>query len=176
MLAPGVLPHVVAAYPATAGPLLMSGNSDVFHKTCEVVYRELEVEVAVAGTLGQESLTSAANERLCCRGNCMKAQLLTVLRSVAPSAYTLCSKLTTNRNPAYAAHVRVLHFRHPCPSHTPSSVNDVTRSSDRVEAWEFASNLIDHLSGIEELVWDTGFGVGGPLWKVSRCLSFLPFC
>lgn len=72
-----------------------------------------------------------------------------------------------HRSPSNAAHVRVLRFAHPCPTHIPTDVNQAARSIDRIEAWEFAANLLDHMPGIEELVWETGFGVGGALWKVS---------
>lgn len=75
------------------------------------------------------------------------------------------------RYPVNAAHVRVIRFRHPCPTHTSPNVSEVTRSSDRVEAWEFASDLISALPGLEELVWETGFGVGDSMWKVRHAAA-----
>lgn len=64
-----------------------------------------------------------------------------------------------------------MHFRHPCHEHTPSEINAGTRSADRFEAWEFASSVIDSVAGVEELVWQTGLGIGGRLWKVRRVLE-----
>ena len=77
-----VLPHVFDADPTTVSACLGSGNSDVYRTACAHLYRELEVEVAVAGTLGLSPMDTTATALPCCPARAQKAKLLALLRYV----------------------------------------------------------------------------------------------
>ncbi|WOO78085.1 uncharacterized protein LOC62_01G001638 [Vanrija pseudolonga] len=154
------LPLVFNAQPDTARQFLRVPNHAVFAIAAPAAYKELAVEISIPGTVGHGEFVSKAlkgdKPRDCCKADGMKSKLVAICRY-----------------PKYARHVRVVHFRHPCHAHTRTEINAGTRSADRFEAWEFASSVIDSVAGVEELVWQTGLGIGGRLWKSIASLHSL---
>ncbi|KAL1408027.1 hypothetical protein Q8F55_004824 [Vanrija albida] len=144
------LPLVFDEQPDTARKFLLVGNRAIHAVASQAAYKELVVEVTIPGTVGHGEFKSSGPARDCCKGYDMKSKL-----------------------PVYARHVRILHFRHRCHSHIPTEINVATRSADRYEAWQFASDLINTVPGVEELAWQTGLGIGGPLWKSIASLRRL---
>ncbi|BEI94514.1 uncharacterized protein CcaverHIS019_0700860 [Cutaneotrichosporon cavernicola] len=151
-----VLAHVLRVRPGVALDVLTL--SKAAHKIAAAhLYHDLDVEIALAGTLGQASGGSDALQRACCPAPRQRLKVFSALRSFK-----------------YASYVRVLRFRHPCPTHAPSAaINDVTRESDRIEAWALASPLIAHCPLVEQVTWETGFGVNDELWTTISELKHL---
>jgi precorrin-4 methylase len=77
-----VLPHVFDADPATVKACLVSGNSDVYHTACEQLYRNVEVEVSIAGAPGLSPMDTTAAALDCCPARAHKAKLLALLRCI----------------------------------------------------------------------------------------------
>ncbi|GMK57160.1 hypothetical protein CspeluHIS016_0310000 [Cutaneotrichosporon spelunceum] len=151
-----VLAHVLRVRPDVALDVLTVSKAT--HEIAAAhLYHELDIEIALAATLSHDSGSGDALQRACCP---------------APRQRLKC--LSTLRNLNYASYVRVLRFRHPCPTHAPSvAINDVTPESDRIQAWAQACPLIAHCPQVQLVTWETGFGINEELWTAISELKHL---
>ncbi|KLT42684.1 hypothetical protein CC85DRAFT_76887 [Cutaneotrichosporon oleaginosum] len=150
------LPHILRVSPEIALDVLTASKA-----THDIVaahlYHNIDVAIALAGTLTPASSMTAALDRPCC-----------------PSSREQLKVVSALRNLEYAAYVRVIRFRHPCPTHAPvTAVNDVTRENDRLDAWALARALIMHCPQVQQVTWKTGFGLNDELWTAISNLTSL---
>jgi hypothetical protein len=93
-LTPDALPHILRACPDVALPLLTASRAA--HKIVAAhLYRELDVEVALAGTLGQLSGGDNALQRPCCPGPREQLKVFTALRYAAADSSPLTRQQRT---------------------------------------------------------------------------------